>query len=46
MIVGSVAVSVLLTLAGLLVYYKHSFLDHRGRVAAVPKNGKRTAGRL
>jgi hypothetical protein len=46
MIVGSVAVSLLLTLAGLLVYYKHSFLDPPGGVAAVPKNGKRTAGRL
>jgi hypothetical protein len=39
MIVGSVAVTVLLTFAGLLVYYKRSFLDHsRGR-AATSKTG-------
>jgi hypothetical protein len=44
MVVGSIAVTVLLALAGLMVYYKRSFLDHSERVAAVPKIGKHTRG--
>jgi hypothetical protein len=43
MMVGSVAVTVLLTLAGLMVYYKRTFLDHRRSAArVVPAIGNRT----
>ena len=46
MLVGSIAVTVLLTLAGLLVYYKRAFLDHGRPVASIPTNGNRARQRL